>query len=66
MKATVNGKEVELNPPTLPSVFAELGLSELRGVAVAVDQEIVPKAHWDSIELKEGAQVEILHAVQGG
>jgi sulfur carrier protein len=37
-----------------------------RGVAVAVDGEVVPRAEWASTGLREGQQVEVLHAVQGG
>ncbi len=37
-----------------------------RGVAVAVDGEIVPRAAWATTGLGEGQQVEVLHAVQGG
>lgn len=39
---------------------------ELRGVAVAVDGEVVPRSEWPSTALSEGRQVEVLQAVQGG
>ena len=37
-----------------------------RGVAVAVDAEVVPRAEWDTTELDDGARVEVLRAIQGG
>ena len=37
-----------------------------RGVAVALDGEVVPRGAWSRTELAEGQQVEVLHAVQGG
>jgi sulfur carrier protein len=37
-----------------------------RGVAVAVDAEVVPRGAWGNTELHEGARVEILRAIQGG
>ncbi len=37
-----------------------------RGVAVAVDGEVVPQGAWASTDLSEGQHVEVLHAVQGG
>jgi len=37
-----------------------------RGVAVAVDGEVVPRGEWADIELHEGQRVEVLQAVQGG
>ena len=37
-----------------------------RGVAVALDGEVVPRGEWDGTELSEGERVEVLRAVQGG
>ena len=37
-----------------------------RGVAVAVDAEVVPRGAWDSVGLAEGQRVEVVVAVQGG
>jgi sulfur carrier protein len=37
-----------------------------RGVAVALDGEVMPRASWATHELTEGERVEVLHAVQGG
>ena len=37
-----------------------------RGVAVAVDGEVVPRAGWDGFELRDGHRIEVLQAVQGG
>jgi sulfur carrier protein len=37
-----------------------------RGVAVALDGEVVARGAWDSTELADGARVEVLQAVQGG
>jgi sulfur carrier protein len=37
-----------------------------RGVAVAVDGEVVPRGSWPDTPLAEGQAVEVLHAVQGG
>jgi len=36
------------------------------GVAVAVDGEVVPRADWGRHRLADGANVEVLTAVQGG
>jgi sulfur carrier protein len=37
-----------------------------RGVAVAVDGEVVPRGEWDRFELHPGQRIEVLQAVQGG
>ena len=39
---------------------------DARGVAVAVDGEVIPRARWSELELIEGARVEVLTAMQGG
>lgn len=49
------------------AVLAHLGLGEgARGVAVAVDGEVVPRAEWAHMKIPEGARVEVLTAMQGG
>jgi len=39
---------------------------DARGVAVAVNGEVVPRAGWDTFAIPEGARVEVLTAMQGG
>jgi sulfur carrier protein len=39
---------------------------QARGVAVAVDAEVVPRGEWPSHVVVDGAQVEIVTAIQGG
>ncbi|HEY5195213.1 MAG TPA: sulfur carrier protein ThiS [Solirubrobacteraceae bacterium] len=52
------------------TVAAVLALFELtpdaRGVAVAVDGEVVPRAGWGTFAIPDGARVEVLTAMQGG
>jgi sulfur carrier protein len=62
----VNGEPTELRTgATVESALASLELPD-RGVAVAVDAEVVPRAEWPAYELSEGARVEVLRAIQGG
>ena len=64
----LNGERTEVGPDaTLANVLALLGLGmESRGVAVAVDGEVVPRVRWESYTLAPDAQVEVLTAMQGG
>ena len=39
---------------------------EARGVAVALDGEVVPRGEWEATALREGQSVEVLAAIQGG
>ena len=68
MNVTLNGRAAELpEGATVATVVAELELPAAgRGVAVAVDAEVVPRGAWNATELHDGARVEILRAIQGG
>ena len=68
MTIRLNGQDSEVRTgETVAAVLVRLGLSlDARGVAVAVDGEIVPRAAWESFELSDGARVEVLTAMQGG
>jgi sulfur carrier protein len=37
-----------------------------RGIAAAVDGEVVPRDQWQTTELADGQRVEVVQAVQGG
>jgi len=66
MRLLLNGTERELpDGATVADAVATLGAPE-RGVAVAVDDDVVPRADWPRYELSAGARVEVLTAVQGG
>ncbi|MCA1228524.1 sulfur carrier protein ThiS [Saccharopolyspora sp. 6M] len=66
MQVVINGAERPVQvDATLAAVLAEFGVPE-RGVAVAVDGTVVPRANWQVTELRDGAAVEVLTAVQGG
>jgi sulfur carrier protein len=68
MTILVNGEARELAPGiTVGALLAVLDLpGDARGVAVAVDAEVVPRGRWDTTTLDEGARVEVLRAIQGG
>ena len=68
MRVLVNGAATELTAgATVQSAVEALALPAAgRGVAVAVDAEVVPRGEWGAHELQEGARVEILRAIQGG
>jgi sulfur carrier protein len=65
---TVNGERRELpSGATVAELVASApGVPDGRGVAVAVDGEVVPRGAWGATELTDGASVEIVVAVQGG
>jgi sulfur carrier protein len=68
MKVEVNGKQVTLTSgSTVRSAIEASGAaSKERGLAVAVEGEVVPRSEWDRTTLSEGQKVEVLAAIQGG
>ena len=64
----VNGERLELRDgATVEAAVREAGVEGAeRGVAVAVDGEVVPRGEWSDTRLSEGQQVEVVRAVQGG
>ena len=61
----VNGRPSSAAPGPLAELLAALDLPD-RGVAVAVDAEVVPRGEWGTHVLPDGAHVEVVTAVQGG
>jgi sulfur carrier protein len=68
MRVVLNGERRELAPSATvrEAVTATGAPSEGRGVAVALDGEVVPRRLWDEVSLREGQRVEVVRAVQGG
>lgn len=66
MRLWLNGAERELSDGA--SLADALSLIDVpaTGVAVAVDDDVVPRTSWPGHRLHEGARIEVLTAVQGG
>jgi sulfur carrier protein len=64
----LNGQRSDLRAgETVADILARLGLAlDARGVAVAVDGEVVSRSEWGSFMLSPDARVEVLTAMQGG
>jgi sulfur carrier protein len=66
IELTLNGEPRRLaDDATVGAVVDDLGLGR-RGVAVAINEEVVPRSRWDATALAPADRVEILNAVQGG
>ncbi len=66
MNVILNGQARSLpDGATVEDVLALLGAPD-RGVAVAIDAEVVPRGEWAAVTLRDGARIEVVQAVQGG
>lgn len=63
----VNGEAVPLMVATLAALLEEKAVdTSQRGIAVALNGAIVPRAAWPQTQLRSGDSVEIVRARQGG
>jgi sulfur carrier protein len=65
MLIRINAEQVEVDDHTTVAALLEsLGYPD-RGIAVAVDQAVLPRSRWVTT-LSDGANIEVVTAVQGG
>lgn len=64
----INGRWITLEKPTLiADVVRDLGYAaQQRGIAVAVNDHVVPRHGWSTHAVQPGDRVEVVVAVQGG
>jgi sulfur carrier protein len=68
MMIELNGVAAELpdGASVAQAVAATRAEAQRRGVAVAVEGEVVPRGEWEATSLREGQAVEVVRAIQGG
>lgn len=66
MQLVVNNKTGEYPHEFLSQLLDELDLFESKGIAVAVNNKVIPKSHWESFQLNENDTITIIRATQGG
>jgi sulfur carrier protein len=68
MQINLNGEDRQLPDGATVAMIVELldVAPGARGVAVALDGEVVARGRWDETRLAEGARIEVVAAIQGG
>ena len=51
---------------SLADLVGELGLADKKGVAVAINNAVLPRASWPTHALADGDRVLVIRATQGG
>ena len=63
----INGQDEILSVATLAALLEEKAVdTEQRGIAVALNGAVVPRAAWQETPLRAGDTIEIVRARQGG
>lgn len=65
MKVQVNNKEVETHSTTLLQLTQELNLPA-QGIAVAVNNRMIPRTQWEALLLTENDNLIVIKAACGG
>lgn len=67
MHLIVNGEPAMLQTSTIIELLEQQGIgSTQQGIAVAVNDTVIPRRNWPTHKLEEGDNVEVITAMQGG
>jgi sulfur carrier protein len=63
----VNSKPQQFTTPlSLTQLLADKNLITAKGIAVAVNDTVIPKTNWDQTQLTDRDRITIITATQGG
>lgn len=62
----LNGEPEPLSASSVAELLALKGISEQRGIAVALNGAVVRREAWHATRIRAGDRIEIVHARQGG
>ena len=67
MKVSINGSIIEITQESIDLLsISELPDLSSPGLAVAVNQEVIPKSNWNGTTIMDGDTILIIKATQGG
>lgn len=67
MQLTVNGEQKDIEAQSLKELLKSYDIDfNSGGVAVAVNDTVVPRDQWEDHSLEEEDRIEIIRATQGG
>ena len=67
MEVTINQQLITLNlQSTLAQALQDYGVSHAKGIAIAVNEAVIPQRQWDTTVLHPNDRIVIIKAAQGG
>ena len=67
MTVHVNNKELDCSAgTTLAQLLQKINVVQQNGIALAVNNTVVPKKEWENFAMKENDKVMLIKATQGG
>lgn len=61
-----NKKTLTTAGKILSGLLEDLSFQDTRGIAIAINNEVIPKSSWHEFELKDSDRITIITATQGG
>lgn len=65
MKLLINSEQKQFSGKNISELTRSLNMS-INGIAIAVNDKVIPKAEWEKSTLKENDKITIIKATQGG
>jgi sulfur carrier protein len=67
MTICVNNEKQDVNPDvSLQVVLSAMGMDSRKGIAVSLNQRIIPRGKWELEIIREQDEIVIIEASQGG
>lgn len=67
MEVLVNNQSIQApDSCTLDKLMPLLGISDARGIAIAVNEQVIAKANWLTYTLSPADKIMLIKATQGG
>lgn len=66
MQLQFNDQNIESSASFLQELLDEQGISSRNGIAVAVNDKVIQRANWSSLQLNENDVVLVITAAAGG
>ena len=67
MTIFINDEPTEFKQsPTILEILTHHQIVELQGIAIAINEEVIPKSNWEKTALQKNDHLMVIRATQGG
>jgi len=67
MNVYINNQPFDLtSAANIPDALSGMDINSQKGIAVAVNNNVIPRTQWESYKLKEHDKITVIKATQGG
>ena len=66
MKLVINSEQKDFSGKNISELVQSLQMASTNGIALAVNEKVIPKAEWNKFQLNNNDKILIIKATQGG